>query len=716
MPLHTLSAKRRQCASESAVRAPFHSPVSSQDDPFNEDSTPYTTYSTGAGSVAARQPTSPCASLTSVEGRSPDVNGLCGQAPSATASFIKRSTAWLPLRALVPPATSEIPVDGKRPKSDGGGIRADAPTAVLPLEAVGRLGSPGEVPTDARKATAAFRSSLATKSPTFSTIPCGFMPVSPRAETITTAVPHNPPAARPSSLSSTPAVPRYRRHTLQPLTTTVPRRNATASSTATSDSFPQRVVRVREPFPDAEPAALPMDRLSCGTDNNSGGRRYSTGAVEAAIGPLRFNCKPPVLSSNYARSAARLSAGSSLRTSECDAPALNVRPSALCWEAGASISAPGAAVREERTAKAARPPFFSAAAVDGNYVPLIDWLLHCGEVGDMTMQSTMLEDDKNKHSTFFNEDYITKLCAAATQVLCAEPTLLELEVHSADTLIVVGDIHGQFQDLYTSVLRQQYDRRRCNPGGLDRRFLFMGDYVDRGPHSLEVVLLLLALKVEYPTLIYLTRGNHEEEKTSRVYGFLTEVTSSLGPTAGAAVWSAVNKVFLDLPLAAIVRTPHMRFFVTHGGLSPCLHSVDEISTVSRNRYSAGDITADQDDMVTGLLWSDPTDDVSMYRRNPRGCGFMFGPTASRSFCIENGVDFICRAHQVAMDGYFWTHDDRVVTVFSAPNYCGINDNRGAVMLVNGHTRRPIMKQYDSVGTMAGAPDPRPVFPYSSMFS
>ncbi|CBZ24845.1 phosphoprotein phosphatase-like protein [Leishmania mexicana MHOM/GT/2001/U1103] len=339
--------------------------------------------------------------------------------------------------------------------------------------------------------------------------------------------------------------------------------------------------------------------------------------------------------------------------------------------------------------------FFGAPPRSGKFLPLIEWLLRRGERGDVgALTASQKDSDEHTQASFFNEDYILKLCAAATTVLVEEPALLELEVIAHDTLVVVGDIHGQFQDLYTSVLCQQYDRRRCNPEGRDHRFLFMGDYVDRGPHSLEVMLLLLALKVEYPTLVYLTRGNHEEEKTSRVYGFLTEVTTSLGAAAGTAVWSAVNKVFLDLPLAAIVQTLYMRFFVTHGGLSPGLQSVEEIASIDRHNYSSGNVTAAEDDLITGLLWSDPTNEMAMYKQNPRGCGFLFGPSASNRFCADNNFDFICRAHQVAMDGYFWTHNDRVVTVFSAPNYCGINNNRGAVMVVSGEANKPSFEQYD----------------------
>ncbi|CBZ24839.1 putative phosphoprotein phosphatase [Leishmania mexicana MHOM/GT/2001/U1103] len=361
--------------------------------------------------------------------------------------------------------------------------------------------------------------------------------------------------------------------------------------------------------------------------------------------------------------------------------------------------------------------FFSAPPRSGKFLPLIEWLLRRGERGDVgALTASQKDSDEHTQASFFNEDYILKLCAAATTVLVEEPALLELEVIAHDTLVVVGDIHGQFQDLYTSVLCQQYDRRRCNPEGRDHRFLFMGDYVDRGPHSLEVMLLLLALKVEYPTLVYLTRGNHEEEKTSRVYGFLTEVTTSLGAAAGTAVWSAVNKVFLDLPLAAIVQTLYMRFFVTHGGLSPGLQSVEEIASIDRHNYSSGNVTAAEDDLITGLLWSDPTNEMAMYKQNPRGCGFLFGPSASNRFCADNNFDFICRAHQVAMDGYFWTHNDRVVTVFSAPNYCGVNGNKGAVLLIKGCSRRPIVHQYGSADKSEAAPSRKADFVYADMFT
>lgn len=65
--------------------------------------------------------------------------------------------------------------------------------------------------------------------------------------------------------------------------------------------------------------------------------------------------------------------------------------------------------------------------------------------------------------------------------------------------------------------------------------------------------------------------------------------------------------------------------------------------------------------------------------SPRGAGFIFGPDVSQKFIHTNGLSTICRAHQLIMDGYTWSHDDNVVTVFSAPNYCYRCGNQAALM-------------------------------------
>ncbi|RNF18802.1 phosphoprotein phosphatase [Trypanosoma conorhini] len=206
----------------------------------------------------------------------------------------------------------------------------------------------------------------------------------------------------------------------------------------------------------------------------------------------------------------------------------------------------------------------------------------------------------------------------------------------------------------------------------------MGDFVDRGPCGVEVVMLLFALKVEYPQLIHMLRGNHEDPQTSRVYGFFNEVHAKFGC---GAPWVRFNEIFCYLPLAAVVTTPRIRFFASHGGLSPSLSkSFDIITTIERSDYGSV-LDNVLSEVVDGLLWSDPTDSTAYFSRNVRGCGYLFGPQASREFCQVNKFDFICRAHQVVAEGYEWSHDNRVLTVFSVPNYCGFSGNLGAAMIV-----------------------------------
>ncbi|AAZ10778.1 serine/threonine protein phosphatase, putative [Trypanosoma brucei brucei TREU927] len=332
------------------------------------------------------------------------------------------------------------------------------------------------------------------------------------------------------------------------------------------------------------------------------------------------------------------------------------------------------------------------------------------------------------------------LCQDTKEVLESENTVLEIAIPRQDNLVIVGDIHGQFADMLSNVLSIQLNLNntkatdgRGSPSTEIYKFLFLGDYVDRGPQSLEVITLLFALKVEYPEHIFLLRGNHEEAQTSRLYGFFQECKSKLegtgdrGPASvdiTSSTWLQYNTVFCWLPLAAVVACPSGMFFCTHGGLSPHTLSVPLLRSLRRNEYGMVDDFEDTfytptsrggDDMlegpgakarlvIDGLLWSDPEDQVSGCQMNNRGCGFIFGPDVTRSFLDRNysygfppskrqligemkpGMQFILRGHQCAREGYMWCHGGLVLTLFSAPNYCGMHGNKGAVALLRGQVQ------------------------------
>ncbi|RNF12547.1 phosphoprotein phosphatase [Trypanosoma rangeli] len=330
-----------------------------------------------------------------------------------------------------------------------------------------------------------------------------------------------------------------------------------------------------------------------------------------------------------------------------------------------------------------RSNFFAAPPRKGIFLDLIDSLLHSGTASSVSQASDNPLQDETPISTgegvqrFFTTELVGRLCDEVKAVLEGEKVLLNIQVEQNETLVVVGDIHGHFNDLIYHILPEQSDKK-LNFDGSDRKFLFMGDFVDRGPCGVEVVMLLFALKVEYPQLIYMLRGNHEDPHISSIYGFFNEVRAKFGCDAP---WVCFNEVFRYLPLAAVVTTPRIRFFATHGGLSPpLLESFDIIKTIERLDYG-GALDSVLSEVVGGLLWSDPTDMTEYFARNMRGCGYMFGPQASQKFCQMNQFDFICRAHQVVSEGYEWCHDNKALTVFSVPNYCGFSENLGAIMIV-----------------------------------
>ncbi|RNF08243.1 putative serine/threonine-protein phosphatase 2A, catalytic subunit [Trypanosoma rangeli] len=323
------------------------------------------------------------------------------------------------------------------------------------------------------------------------------------------------------------------------------------------------------------------------------------------------------------------------------------------------------------------------------------------------------------------------LCQDAKTVLEKESVVLDIDVTERDDLIIAGDIHGQFADLLHNVLSMQL-MQRTDVGvssktlGSEYKFLFLGDYVDRGPRSVEVITLLLALKIEYPAHVFLLRGNHEEAQTCRVYGFFQECRVKLegsgrGIGGGSmnmsgSAWLHYNMVFCWLPLAAVVRCPAGMFFCAHGGLSPKTNSIAGLKSLRRNEYGQlleassslyfssptndndGELSsADEGIIVDGLLWSDPNDEVYGFQINHRGCGFIFGPDATKKFLDLNygysfksrlpgeqreELQFVVRAHQCVEDGYHWVHGGLVLTLFSAPRYCGLN-NKGAFAVLRG---------------------------------
>lgn len=251
---------------------------------------------------------------------------------------------------------------------------------------------------------------------------------------------------------------------------------------------------------------------------------------------------------------------------------------------------------------------------------------------------------------------IRTLCCKARQIFINQSNLLELE----GPIKIVGDIHGQFYDLL----------RLFDYGGFppDSNFLFLGDYVDRGKQSLEVICLLLCLKIKHPENFFLLRGNHECASVNRIYGFYDEVKRRYS----IRLWKTFTDIFNCLPVAAIVGG---KIFCMHGGLSPELKSFEQIRKILR--------PTDVPDkgIICDLLWADPNEGLG-WAENDRGVSYTFGADVVTKFLAKHDLDLICRAHQVVEDGYEFFAGRQLVTLFSAPNYCGEFDNASAMMSVD----------------------------------
>uniref|UniRef100_A0A673XM42 Serine/threonine-protein phosphatase n=1 Tax=Salmo trutta TaxID=8032 RepID=A0A673XM42_SALTR len=289
------------------------------------------------------------------------------------------------------------------------------------------------------------------------------------------------------------------------------------------------------------------------------------------------------------------------------------------------------------------------------------------------------------------ENEIRGLCLKSREIFLSQPILLELEA----PLKICGDVHGQYYDLL----------RLFEYGGFppESNYLFLGDYVDRGKQSLETICLLLAYKVKYPENFFLLRGNHECASINRIYGFYDECKRRYN----IKLWKTFTDCFNCLPVAAIVDE---KIFCCHGGLSPDLQSMEQVRRVMRPTD-----VPDQG-LLCDLLWADPDKDVLGWGENDRGVSFTFGADVVAKFLHKHDMDLICRAHQVVEDGYEFFAKRQLVTLFSAPNYCGEFDNAGAMMSVDEtlmcsfQILKPADKKLYSYGGGGGMGSGRPVTP------
>lgn len=259
----------------------------------------------------------------------------------------------------------------------------------------------------------------------------------------------------------------------------------------------------------------------------------------------------------------------------------------------------------------------------------------------------------------FKPEILVKICSQAQFILKFSPTVL----HISSPIVVVGDLHGSLGDLLRII-------KTCGDPK-NTQYLFLGDYVDRGDYSIEVMTLILAIFIKYPTRIHLLRGNHEFADVNGIYGFNKEIMNTYGDD-WQPIFENFNFVFNYLPLAAIMDED---IFCVHGGLSKGLETVAQIAQIVKP------IVDTSDPMIESILWSDPNQSVNGFVESHRGKGFLFGNKAINKFFENNNLKCMIRGHQCEANGVRSEFDSKVFTVFSSSSYGTNGDNLAGVLQI-----------------------------------
>lgn len=257
--------------------------------------------------------------------------------------------------------------------------------------------------------------------------------------------------------------------------------------------------------------------------------------------------------------------------------------------------------------------------------------------------------------------YAAAIISHADRIFRSEPALVELSnVDTKDVKIsVCGDTHGQFYDVLNIF-------NKFGKVGSTHTYLFNGDFVDRGSWSCEVALFYYCLKILYPQNIYLNRGNHETNNMNKIYGFEDECKYKYSQR----IFDMFAQSFESLPLATMINNDYL---VMHGGLpSDKGSTLEDIKKIDRFNQPP------REGLFMELLWSDPQE-ANGLGPSQRGLGFAFGPDITADYLNRNGLKKVFRSHEVRMGGIKYEHNGKLVTVFSAPNYCDSQGNMGGII-------------------------------------
>ena len=252
---------------------------------------------------------------------------------------------------------------------------------------------------------------------------------------------------------------------------------------------------------------------------------------------------------------------------------------------------------------------------------------------------------------------------------------------------IFGNLYGIYDDL------MRYFESYGNPSDDNQmgditvmQYIFLGDFCDRGYNSLEIILLLFALKIKYPEFIYLIRGHHEDRFINEEYGLGKECIERLSDDIRDpfSIFSNINKAFDLLPFGVLVDN---NILLIHGGIGSSINSLDDIDSIKRPVEVVHNVTNNDQLKVLDLLWSEYCDDIdnidSNVERDKFKKGFIvkYGKNRLNKFLDDNKINLLITSHQFVKGGFTTFNNDRILIVFSATNYMDKCGNVGAMITI-----------------------------------
>jgi len=219
-------------------------------------------------------------------------------------------------------------------------------------------------------------------------------------------------------------------------------------------------------------------------------------------------------------------------------------------------------------------------------------------------------------------------------------------------LVVIGDIHGDLETMLKIFEKEDI------PAKLNEKrtyIVFLGDYIDRGELSLEVMTSVLRMKIAHPERVVILRGNHEgpDDLIAHPHTFPYELKMKFG-SAAPIIYLHFRKLFNAMPHITLTSSG---IVLLHGGVPTEAKNVDEIAMANELHPEKPHLTE--------ILWNDPDETgITGAYPSPRGAGKIFGENYTDEFLkIVNGK-VILRGHQAASKGYKVSHNGKIITLFS----------------------------------------------------